>query len=128
MTELQHRLLQHEEYKHIVINGVHPGYVNSGVWNLNFEGPLTAVKEAVVKTLAWAFAINPQQGSLAITNAATSADAGKAGGRYFNRIFEEVPMPHTKDADARLRVWRKANDELHLQDKGLLDVLGLRSK
>jgi len=51
---------------------------------------------------------------------------GKGGGRYFNRIWSDDPMPHTKDRDCRLRVWRKANDELKLQEKGLLDVLGVR--
>ena len=135
LRELQRRLLQHEQYKHITINGVHPGYVNSGVWNLNSK---SWRKEIVLKAMAWIYAIDTQQGSVAITNAATSVDAGpdpevqgvgqeggKGGGRYFNRITEEVPMPHTKDQDARLRVWRKVNDELRLQEKGLLDILGL---
>jgi len=36
-------------------------------------------------------------------------------------------MPHTKDVDCRLRVWRKVNDELALEEKGLLNVLGLKS-
>jgi hypothetical protein len=35
-------------------------------------------------------------------------------------------MPHTKDADCRQRVWRKVNDELKLEEKSLLDVLGLK--
>jgi len=39
----------------------------------------------------------------------------------------DEPMPHTRDPDCRLRVWRKVNDELKLQEKGLLDVLGLYS-
>lgn len=54
-------------------------------------------------------------------------ERGKGGGRYFNRIWEDEPMPHCKNRDARLRVWRKANDELKLQEKGLLDVIGLYS-
>lgn len=127
LTELQHRMLQHDQYKHIVINGVHPGYVNTGVWNLNFTDVLVGVKQSIVKTLAYFLAITPQQGSLCILHGATSADAGRAGGRYFNRIQEETPMPHCFDRDARLRVWRKVNDELKLQDRGLLDVVGLRA-
>ncbi|KAB8360914.1 hypothetical protein FH972_024647 [Carpinus fangiana] len=138
LTELQYRLLQHDEYKHITINGVHPGYVNSGVWNLN--GSPRPIQEGALKVLAWFLAINTQQGSLCITNAATSLDAGpdpkvqgvgkeggKGGGRYFNRIWEDTPMPHTKDRDCRVRVWRKAAEELKLQEKGLLDVLGLKA-
>jgi len=137
LTELQHRLLQHEEYRHITVNGIHPGYVNSGIWNLNTAQPW---KEGLLKVLAWFLAITPQQGSLAILHAATSEECGpdpatqgvqleggKGGGRYFNRIWEEEPMPHTKDVDCRLRVWRKVNDELALEEKGLLNVLGLKS-
>jgi NAD(P)-dependent dehydrogenase (short-subunit alcohol dehydrogenase family) len=30
LTELQRRLLQHDEYRHITVNGVHPGFVNTG--------------------------------------------------------------------------------------------------
>lgn len=135
LTELQHKLLQHDEYRHITCQGVHPGYVNSGIWNMNKRGQM--IKEVFLKTLAWFLAINPQQGSLAITNAATAEECGPnltlqgvgtdkgRPGRYWNRVWEEEPMPHTKDPDCRCRVWRKANDELKLQEKGLLDILGL---
>jgi hypothetical protein len=33
-------------------------------------------------------------------------------------------MPHAADPDARLRVWRKLNEELKLSEKGLLEGLG----
>ncbi|TID21620.1 short-chain dehydrogenase TIC 32 [Venturia nashicola] len=138
LTELQRRLLLHPEYKHITVNGVHPGYVNSGIWNVNSNSFLTPVISSVLKTMSYFLGINPQQGSLCLLHAATSLTAGpdpevqgvgvhggKGGGRYFSRIWEEEPMPHTRDADCRMRVWRKVNDELKLQEKGLLDVLGL---
>lgn len=140
LTELQRRMLLTKEYKHITVNGVHPGCVNSGIWNLNSGVSwMTPIRTAAIKVFAYFVSIDPQQGSLAILHAATSVDAapdpkvqgvgtqgGRGGGRYFNRIWEETPMPHTKDPDCRQRVWRKVNDELKLQDKGLLDVLGLR--
>jgi NAD(P)-dependent dehydrogenase (short-subunit alcohol dehydrogenase family) len=140
LTELQRRMLQHEQYRHITINGVHPGYVDSGIWIPNTEGGwFTRLKTRVAKASAHFLGINPQQGSLAILHGAISFEAGpdpkvqgvgekggKGGGRYFNRIWEETPMPHTKDADCRQRVWRKVNDELKLQEAGLLDVLGLQ--
>ncbi|KAF2088892.1 NAD(P)-binding protein [Saccharata proteae CBS 121410] len=138
ISELQARLLARPAYTHITVQGVHPGYVNSGVWNLNNKNAWWKV--FFLKCAAWVLGITPQQGSLAITVAATSVDAGadpdiqgvgekggRGGGRYFNRVWEEEPMPHTKDSDARLRVWRKVNDELKLQEKGLLDVLGLEA-
>jgi NAD(P)-dependent dehydrogenase (short-subunit alcohol dehydrogenase family) len=140
LTELQRRLLLHDQYRHITVNGVHPGYVNSGIWNLNTEnGWFTPIVTRVLKAAAYLFGINAQQGSLCILHAATALDAGpdpevqgvgekggKGGGRYFSRIWEETPMPHTKDADCRQRVWRKVNDELKLQSLGLLDILGLQ--
>jgi NAD(P)-dependent dehydrogenase (short-subunit alcohol dehydrogenase family) len=140
LTELQRRLLQHKEYKRITVTGVHPGYVNSGIWNLNYKaGLLTQIRSGIVKLMAYFLGIDEQQGSLAILNAATSLEAGPdleaqgvgekgglGGGRYFSRITDETPMPHTKDPDCRQRVWRKVNEELNLEEKGLLDVLGLK--
>lgn len=103
---------------------------------MNKEAPY---KQMLLQAMASVLGINPQQGSLAILNAATSEDCGpdpaiqgvgkvggKGGGRYFNRIWEDTPMPHTKDPDCRLRVWRKVNDELKLEEKGLLKVVGLK--
>jgi len=138
LTELQHRLLRHEHLKHITVNGFHPGFVNSGIWNLNRKRVLL---QMLAWTLPYFLAITPQQGSLAMTYIATSPECGpdpkvqgvgraegRGGGRYFNRIWEEEPMPHCKDRDARLRVWRKVDEELHLREKGLLDVLGVGSR
>jgi len=81
---------------------VHPGYVNSGIWTLNGKGWLDSIGQIIVQFLAFFFAINTQQGSLAILHAATSETCGpdpevqgvgkvggKGGGRYFNRIWEE---------------------------------------
>lgn len=126
LTELQHRLSHHQGYKHITINGVHPGYVNTGVWHLNDGYMRNMIIGSLLRSLALCVGITPQQGSLAITHAASSDEAGKAGGRYFNRMREEEAMPHCRDPDARLRVWRKVNDELKLEQKGLLDVIGLK--
>ncbi|PKS08529.1 hypothetical protein jhhlp_004914 [Lomentospora prolificans] len=142
LTELQRRLIQHPELRHITINGVHPGYVNSGIWNLNNNGGGFALwlKESYIKAMAYFYAIDEQQGSMGIVNAATQPNAGpdpdtqgvgeaggRGGGRYFNRIWEADPMPHVKDPDCRQRVWRKVNDELKLEERGLLSVLGLKA-
>lgn len=141
LTELQERLLRQKVYRHITVNGVHPGYVNTGIWNLNREDSwVLTIKGWIGKTAARYFAITAQQGSLCIVHAATAPECGpnpavqgvgdskgKGGGRYFNRIWEQDSMPHCKDKDARHRVWRKVNEELKLQDKGLLDIVGLYS-
>jgi NAD(P)-dependent dehydrogenase (short-subunit alcohol dehydrogenase family) len=136
LTELQRRLLQHEEYKHITVNGCHPGYVNSGIWNLN-KSDASAWKEWIGKFFARNLGIDTKQGSMALLHTATSdaagpnpktqgvgKEGGKGGGRFFNRIWEEDSMPYCHDADCRCRVWRKSDDELKLAEKGLLNVLG----
>lgn len=132
LTELQDRLIHNPSLRHITINGIHPGYVNTGVWNLNHK----SWTEPILKAMANCMAISPQQGSLAILHAATSEDGGpdvelqgvgngkgKGGGRYYNRIWEDTPMPHTRDPDCRSRVWRKVTEELDLDAKGLLNGL-----
>lgn len=140
LTELQHRLLQHEDYKHITVNGFHPGYVASGIWQIQQSSWLNFIISYILVFLARLFGINTKQGSMGLVYLATAPECGphpttqggedtkgKGGGRYFNRIWEEEPMPHCRDRDARLRVWRKLDEELKLKEKGLLDVLGLYS-
>lgn len=102
------------------------------------KGWLGSIQEKFLVLVASRIGINSQQGSLAILHTATSLEAGPdpktqgvgeegglGGGRYFNRIWEDESMPHCRDPDCRSRVWRKANEELKLQEKGLLDVLGV---
>lgn len=134
VVEMQSRFLKHPEYLHITINGVHPGFVASGIWNiLEDHGILDRAHGLVRKYLA----IDSKQGSFGITNAATNpvfgpnpetqgvgSVKGRGGGKYINRIWEAVPKAHCHDPEARAGVWRKLDEELHLQDKGLLAVLG----
>ncbi|KAK7511425.1 hypothetical protein IWZ03DRAFT_362810 [Phyllosticta citriasiana] len=137
-AELQRRLLQHEQYKHITLQGVHPGYVFSGLWNMNYASFMRPIKQLLLKYYVWRDGISAQQGGLALVNAATAPEAGpdpkvqgvgqeggRGGGRYWHRIWEDEPMPHILDPDCRCRLWRKVNDELKLKEKGLLDVLGV---
>lgn len=137
LTELHLRLLRSEKYKHITVNGVHPGYVNTGIWNLPITpgiiGFFERIVQFILQLMAAYMGVNAEQGSYCIRRAATSDDAGpnpevqgvgvkggKGGGRYFNRIWEEENMPYNRDDEARLRVWQKVDDELHLTEKGLL--------
>lgn len=140
LTELQYRLLQHEQYKHITVNGFHPGYVSSGIWTMQRQFFLSWLLSYILLIASRFFGINTKQGSMGMVYVATAPECGpdpktqggkdtrgKGGGRYFNRIWEQDSMPHCRDRDARLRVWRKVAEELKLQQKGLLDVLGLYS-
>jgi hypothetical protein len=138
LTELQRRLVQHDEYRHITVNGVHPGFVSSEIFNLQFDGWTTPFKIMFYRTLGYFMAVSSQQGSVCIVHGATAVESGPnlhiqgvgekgglGGGRYFSRTKDTEPMPHVKDPDCRQRVWRKVNDELKLQERGLLDVLGV---
>lgn len=134
VVELQSRLLKHPEYLHITINGLHPGFVASGIWNN------LATRDGSgfgLNFLLRYVAINSQQGSLAITHAATSpefgpdpkrqgvgAENGRGGGLYINRIWEAPRQWHCNDPDSRSRLWIKLDEELHLEEKGFLDILG----
>ncbi|KAJ5868817.1 hypothetical protein N7534_003370 [Penicillium rubens] len=135
VAEMQSRLLKHPEYIHITINGVHPGFVASGIW----EGLEDAGKAPGGLGLLLRYvAITSQQGGLAIAHAATGlefgpdpktqgvgAENGHGGGKYINRIWEAPAKSYCNDPEARSRLWTKLDEELGLQEKGLLTVLGL---
>lgn len=76
---------KHAKYKHIMIQGVHPGYVKTNIW----VAPQTTISENTtqqntrppkMRAMSWLewslrvllryYGIDAQQGSLAITNAA----------------------------------------------------------
>ncbi|CAG8905844.1 unnamed protein product [Penicillium egyptiacum] len=135
VAELQSRLLKYPEYLHITINGVHPGFVASGIWDgLEDAGKAPGGLNLLLRYVA----ITSQQGGLAIAHAATSlefgpdpekqgvgAENGRGGGKYINRIWEGPAKSYCNDSEARSRLWIKLNEELGLQEKGLLTVLGL---
>ena len=113
------------EYSHISITGVHPGFVKTNIWvsseQRSAEERKTSWIEKSLRFLLDWYAVDSQQGSLAITNAAT---AGGGAGGYWNRIWEAVPMPQTRNVNCRRKVWEFVNDELKLEEGLLLVELG----
>ncbi|KAJ5654304.1 hypothetical protein N7490_001307 [Penicillium lividum] len=124
ISEMHRRLLSSEKYRHITINGVHPGYVNSGIWNFsgNNQG---SWKETIFGFLVGYLSISSKQGSFAIVNAATSTEFGpnpevqgrgepgaKGGGNYINRIWQATAMPYCEHEGTRLRIWNGVGAEL----------------
>jgi NAD(P)-dependent dehydrogenase (short-subunit alcohol dehydrogenase family) len=131
LTELQARMEKHDMYKHVIIRGVHPGYVSTNIWiPAKKDSPQKAPpqkstwRRKINRFLLKYYAIDAQQGSLAITNAATAVDLAPEG-RYFNRLKDEKPMPQTTHPDCRRQIWLFVSEELKLEDKGLLTELGL---
>lgn len=136
LTELQARLAQNPKYSHIVVHGVHPGYVQTNLWN-----PLTKDNVKVMSFAEWLLAkllpyvgIDAQQGSLCIVNAASSPalaleklkpdpQDGIVGAKFMNRIWEYTPMPQTRHPGCRNMVWEFVDEELKLGENGLLEGL-----
>ncbi|KAJ5938897.1 hypothetical protein N7466_002031 [Penicillium verhagenii] len=131
LSELQRRLISSEKYRHITINGVHPGYVNSGIWNFSpsLEG---GWQEGLSKFIAGRFSISSEQGSFAIVNAATSDEFGpnpetqgrgepgaKGGGNFINRIWKTACNPWCDDEGVRLWIWNGIGAELRSAREGL---------
>lgn len=143
LTELQGRMLKHEKYRHITTQGVHPGFVLTGIWDAaKADDPKPEPEKQ--SWIGWAIigilhqvAIDAQQGSLAITYAATQPECGadpavqgvgakngRGGGRYWNRTWEEEPMPQTRTQGTRDLLWAYIEKALRLGERGLLEDLG----
>jgi NAD(P)-dependent dehydrogenase (short-subunit alcohol dehydrogenase family) len=137
LTELQARMIKNEKYKHIVVHGVHPGYVKTNIWASPEDAKSMSWIEWGLGKMLHYVGIDSQQGSLTITHAATAVEWGSrhlasktddaefgGGGRYFNRIWDAKPMPQTRHPECRRQVWEFVSKELELRQKGLLAELG----
>ncbi|KAI7430142.1 hypothetical protein KC336_g4955 [Hortaea werneckii] len=143
ISELQRRLdsAEEEPYRSVRIDGVHPGTADTGIWHRQdsagegsgVSGWLKRLPDRAFKQLASLSIISPEQGAHAIVNAATKPreevgesrveGEGRAGGKYFNRIWETEPMPHCSDVRTREFVWRKTLEELRAYDRDLVSRL-----
>jgi hypothetical protein len=129
---------KHAKYKHILIQGVHPGYVKTNIWVSPQKVSSKSWLEWGLGVLLRYVGIDAQQGSLAITYAATAVESSsqrstinadnkayEGGGRYANRIWNEKPMPQTRHPECRHQVWQLVDKELMLEEKDLLSGLGI---
>ncbi|KAL2844780.1 hypothetical protein BJY01DRAFT_214640 [Aspergillus pseudoustus] len=136
VVEMHARLMANPLYKHITINGVHPGYVYTGIWDNPRPDAGSSLRFPFFRWLASWLAISPEQGSLAIVYAATGEEfaankevqgvgvlGGKGGGHYINRVWEAEPMPYCRDEEKRKEVWSKVGEELQLKQRGVDGVL-----
>ncbi|CZT04833.1 hypothetical protein WAI453_007643 [Rhynchosporium graminicola] len=123
LTELQERMSKNDNFDHIVIHGVHPGYTITNIWASNGLDMFSRFAGWLMHYVG----IDSQQGSLAIINAATnpewSLQRSGGGGTFANRIWMAKPMPQTKDPGCRRQVWDFVGEELKLKSKGLLEGL-----
>jgi hypothetical protein len=125
LTELQSQLSSTSTLNHVTINGIHPGFVNTGIWippQGAAEAKPLSFLDRLLNMAVGVFGVDPQQGSLAIVRASTAKMGGEGGGKYFNRIWPAEPMPQTTSPVCRQLIWDFVDGELHLMENGLLDV------
>ena len=126
LTEFQRRCLASDTFKHITAHGIHPGYVDTGIWQIarDHKGPKPWAAYLLLTFLGW-IGISSEQGSVAIVHAASAPECGadlavqdvgskegRGGGRYWNRIWEDTPMPHVKSEECRRFVWEYARGKV----------------
>ncbi|KAE8213348.1 hypothetical protein CF327_g3129 [Tilletia walkeri] len=132
--ELQERLSRSEHYRHVVVQGVHPGFVASNIWHTVKTMPV--ITQTVLNFLIRNLSINTQQGSIALTTGAYHPAYGfpageldqgypapgrsaEVGGKYINRIEERDPRPEVLDVLARSRLWQRVLEDLKVKEHGL---------
>ncbi|CAG9982618.1 unnamed protein product [Clonostachys byssicola] len=125
LVELQQRLLQHAEYEHITINGVHPGFVDSGIWAAPEGDTKFWLRLLIFSCIVSVVGVTSAQGGICLVNAATNPKFSKenGGGKFINRIWEDTQAGLCADKAARLTLWNRLADDMSLREKGLLKLL-----
>ncbi|UZJ55985.1 hypothetical protein CBS101457_005305 [Exobasidium rhododendri] len=139
--ELQSRLSRSEDYRHVVVNAVHPGFVGSNIWN---NPDIASVPWPAPQVLAYIISkvsIPTSQGSLCILYGALhpkfgfrpsqleeskgkpSIGASKlVGGHYINRNVSTEARPECSDVLATSRLWERTLEDIKAKERGLDQV------
>ncbi|CEH18184.1 Dehydrogenases with different specificities (related to short-chain alcohol dehydrogenases) [Ceraceosorus bombacis] len=138
--ELQIRLSRSQEYRHVIAHGIHPGFVASNIWNLPHIRALPRILIWLLDKLTSWKAIPPQQGSLAIVNAAVNpalgfsekqlakgtpfiGESAKIGGKFLMRLKESDHRPEVNDPIATARLWQRVLEDVKAAERGVADDL-----
>lgn len=133
--ELQERLSRSDEYRHLIVHGVHPGFVGTNIWR---NPTIHALAWPLPQILTWIInllAITPQQGSVGLLDAALNPAKGLSpaqiaagpapgvsalvGGKFYNRCRAATPRPETRDPLARARLFQRTFEDLKVKQRGL---------
>ncbi len=95
--ELDRRLGQNG----VTVNAVHPGQVTTDIWRTNFSifGPL-------VQWLISLNALTPAEGAQPLIHLASSPQAERISGKYFNRMKVQASSAISYDKALAQRLWR----------------------
>ncbi|SJX62072.1 uncharacterized protein SRS1_10716 [Sporisorium reilianum f. sp. reilianum] len=139
-VELQHRLSRSEHYRHVIVHGIHPGFVGSNIWrnpDSKVPYPVRIVLHALINRLS----ITSKQGSFAIVHAAldpslglpaaltkggTKPQPGESahfGGKFVNRNFADIRRPEVDDPLARSRLWQRVLEDVQAAKRGVASDL-----
>ncbi|MCO5577149.1 hypothetical protein L7F22_030972 [Adiantum nelumboides] len=140
--ELQARLSRSKEYRHVIANAVHPGFVGSNIWNNPDVKNLPWPSPQLVGFLVSKMSISPAQGSLCILNGALHPKFGfrpsqllesdqpppegmsaELGGLYINRNTALPARPECYDVLATSRMWQRTLEDIKAKERGLDNVL-----
>lgn len=146
--ELQNRLSESEEYRHVIVNGVHPGFIGSNIWKAPGISDLAWPQPQLLNWIVSSLSVSTQQGSLCLlygalhpsfglrpseleklpknANANTSIAKGltaQIGGHYIQRDRAETPRPECFDRLARSRLWQRTLEDLKAEQRGLIKEL-----
>ena len=86
----------------ISVNAVHPGHVNSGIWNFNkWYAP-------IFRLFSKAFMSNSTEGAIPILHLVLSEEGENINGKYFKKEREEEI--EKMDNEDQIKLWRKSKE------------------
>ena len=86
----------------ISVNAVHPGHVNSGIWNFNkWYAP-------IFRLFSKAFMSNITEGAIPILHLVLSEEGKNNNGKYFKKEKEEEI--EKMDNEDQIKLWRKSKE------------------
>ncbi|CDS82433.1 uncharacterized protein SPSC_03252 [Sporisorium scitamineum] len=135
-VELQDRLSRSEDYRHVIVHGIHPGFVGSNIWH-NPDSKIPYFLRFILNTVINKLSITPKQGSHAIIHAALDPSLGlpkaltkggkkpqigesaKFGGKFVNRHVADIRRPEVDDPLARSRLWQRVLEDVQAAKRGV---------
>lgn len=140
-VELQERLSRSNDYRHVIVHGIHPGVVGSNIWK-NPDLGLFLLRP-LLDALIGLVAVNPHQGAVGILAPALDPAFGlpasvlqpakdkdsvpqplpgvsaKFGGKFVNRNRVDIRRPEVDDPLARSRIWQRVLEDAQIAKRGL---------
>ncbi|SNX82846.1 uncharacterized protein MEPE_01552 [Melanopsichium pennsylvanicum] len=140
-VELQERLSRSEDYKHVIVHGIHPGFVGAGsmIWH-SPDHKVFAPLKFILNTIINRYSIDSKQGSYAIIYAALDpalglpcqylqnqakqkklqlGESAKWGGKFINRNKVDIRRPEVDDILARSRLWQRVLQDVQASKRNV---------